>query len=37
MVIGSGFSPDRGAYALDLVRRNRALAEAMGIELGAAA
>jgi L-erythro-3,5-diaminohexanoate dehydrogenase len=37
MVIGSGFSPDRGTYALDLVRRNRGLREAMGIELGAAA
>ena len=37
MVIGSGFSPDRGAYALDLVRRNRGLREAMGIELGSCA
>ncbi len=37
MVIGSGFSPDHGDYALDLVRRNRGLREAMGIELRAAA
>jgi L-erythro-3,5-diaminohexanoate dehydrogenase len=33
MVIGSGFSPDRGTYALELVRRNRSLRQAMGIEL----
>lgn len=32
MIIGSGFSRDRGAYALELVRRNRGLREAMGIE-----
>ena len=37
MVIGSGFSPDHGDYALGLVRQNRGLREAMGIELGAAA
>jgi L-erythro-3,5-diaminohexanoate dehydrogenase len=37
MIIGSGFSPDHGAYALDLVRRRPELREAMGIELGAAA
>lgn len=37
MVIGSGFSPDRGAYALDLVRQNRGLREAMDIDLEAAA
>jgi len=33
MVIGSGFSPDRGAYALELVRRNRALRQALDIEI----
>ncbi len=37
MIIGSGFSPDRGAYALDLVRGSHALREAMDIELKAAA
>ena len=37
MVIGSGYSPDRGSYALDLVRRSQALRDAMGIELKAAA
>ena len=37
MIIGSGFSPDHGAYALDLVRRNRGLREAMEIDLEAAA
>ena len=36
MVIGSGFSPDRGAYALELVRRNRGLRDSMGIHLEAA-
>jgi L-erythro-3,5-diaminohexanoate dehydrogenase len=33
MVIGSGFAPDRGAYALELVRRNPSLREAMDIQL----
>lgn len=33
MVIGSGFAADRGAYALDLVRRNPSLREAMDIQL----
>jgi len=37
MVIGSGYSPDHGAYALDLLRRRPELREAMGIELGSAA
>jgi L-erythro-3,5-diaminohexanoate dehydrogenase len=31
MLIGSGYSPDRGAYALDLVRRSAPLREALGI------
>jgi L-erythro-3,5-diaminohexanoate dehydrogenase len=31
MVIGSGYSPDRGAYALELVRRSAALREAFGL------
>ena len=30
MLIGSGYAPDRGAYALDLVRRSPALREALG-------
>ena len=30
MVVGTGYSPDRGAYALDLVRRSPELAEAHG-------
>ena len=30
MFVGSGFAPDRGAYALDLFRRSRALRAAMG-------
>lgn len=29
MLIGNGFAPDRGSYALDLYRRDRALREAM--------
>ena len=37
MVIGSGFSTDRGAYALGLIRRNSALRQAMGIQMGAGA
>ena len=32
MVIGSGYTPDRGAYALELVRSNAALREAFGLE-----
>ncbi len=31
MVIGSGYSPDRGAYALDLVRRSQPLRQALGL------
>jgi hypothetical protein len=34
MVVGTGYAPDRGAYALDLVRRVPALAEAMGATNG---
>jgi L-erythro-3,5-diaminohexanoate dehydrogenase len=30
MVVGTGYAPDRGAYALDLVRGSPALREAMG-------
>jgi L-erythro-3,5-diaminohexanoate dehydrogenase len=30
MLVGSGYTPDVGAYALDLVRRSRALREALG-------
>ena len=30
IVIGTGYAPDRGAYALELVRRSDALREAMG-------
>jgi L-erythro-3,5-diaminohexanoate dehydrogenase len=37
MVVGTGYAPDRGAYALDLVRRTPALAEAMGAGNGAPA
>jgi L-erythro-3,5-diaminohexanoate dehydrogenase len=31
MLIGSGFAPDRGAYALELVRGSSALRKAMGV------
>ncbi len=31
MLVGSGYTPDRGAYALDLVRGSRALREAIGL------
>lgn len=37
LLIGGGYAPDRGAYALDLVRGSAALREALGIELGEAA
>jgi L-erythro-3,5-diaminohexanoate dehydrogenase len=30
MLVGNGFTPDVGAYALDLVRRTPALREALG-------
>ena len=36
MLVGSGYSPDRGAYALDLVRRSRPLRQALGIPVGGA-
>jgi L-erythro-3,5-diaminohexanoate dehydrogenase len=36
MLVGSGYAPDVGAYALDLVRRTPALREAIGIRDGAA-
>jgi L-erythro-3,5-diaminohexanoate dehydrogenase len=32
LVIGSGYTPDRGSYALDLVRGSAALREALGVE-----
>jgi L-erythro-3,5-diaminohexanoate dehydrogenase len=35
MVVGTGYAPDRGAYALDLVRRSPALREAIGATNGA--
>jgi len=31
MLVGSGYTPDGGAYALDLVRRSQPLRQAMGI------
>ena len=31
MLVGNGFTPDVGAYALDLVRRTPALREALGV------
>ncbi len=34
LLIGGGYAPDRGAYALDLVRGSAPLREALGIELG---
>ena len=36
MVIGSGFAPDRGAYALELVRGSAPLRRALGLEPGGA-
>ena len=35
MLVGSGYSPDRGAYALDLVRRSRPLRQALGLPVEA--
>jgi len=32
MLVGSGFTPDRGAWSLDLVRRSRPLRRALGID-----
>ncbi len=37
MIVGSGYTPDLGSYALDLVRRNPALREALGAPLEEAA
>jgi L-erythro-3,5-diaminohexanoate dehydrogenase len=37
MVVGSGYSPDRGSYALDLVRRVPALREALAMPQAEAA
>jgi L-erythro-3,5-diaminohexanoate dehydrogenase len=34
MVIGSGYSPDGGAYALDLVRRSEPLRRCLGLPVG---
>ncbi|UJA20827.1 L-erythro-3,5-diaminohexanoate dehydrogenase [Thermoleophilia bacterium SCSIO 60948] len=33
MLVGNGYAPDRGAYALDLARRSPALRAALGLEL----
>ena len=35
MLVGSGYAPDGGAYALDLVRRTAPLRDAMGVEVEA--
>ena len=37
MFVGSGYSPDRGAYALDLVRRSQPLRRALGLPVEQAA
>ena len=37
MLVGSGYAPDRGDYALDLVRRSPALREALGVAVEEAA
>ncbi len=37
MIVGSGYTPDLGSYALDLVRRTPALREALGAPLEEAA
>jgi L-erythro-3,5-diaminohexanoate dehydrogenase len=34
MVIGSGYAPDRGAYALELARTSEPLARALGLAVG---
>jgi L-erythro-3,5-diaminohexanoate dehydrogenase len=34
MLIGSGYSPDRGDYALELVRESEPLRRALGLEVG---
>jgi L-erythro-3,5-diaminohexanoate dehydrogenase len=36
MIVGSGYAPDHGDYALELVRESQALRSALGIELVAA-
>ena len=33
MIVGNGYAPDRGAYALDLARRSRPLRTALGLEV----
>jgi L-erythro-3,5-diaminohexanoate dehydrogenase len=33
MLVGSGFAPDGGSYALDLVRRSAALRQALGLRV----
>jgi hypothetical protein len=37
MVIGSGYPPDRGAYALELVRSSEPLRRALGLVVREAA
>ena len=37
MVVGTGYTPDLGSYALDLVRRTPALREALGVPVEEAA
>jgi L-erythro-3,5-diaminohexanoate dehydrogenase len=37
MLVGSGYTPDGGAYALDLVHRSEALRRALGTRDGEAA
>jgi L-erythro-3,5-diaminohexanoate dehydrogenase len=34
MLVGSGYAPDRGAYALELLRRSAPLQRAMGVSIG---
>ncbi len=36
MIVGSGYAPDHGDYALELVRGSRALRDGLGIEMAAA-
>jgi L-erythro-3,5-diaminohexanoate dehydrogenase len=33
MIIGSGYAPDHGEYALSLVRESEALRQALGVEV----
>ena len=37
MVVGSGYAPDRGAYAIELVRRSAPLRRSLGLDVGGAA